>query len=44
VIRDVIEHTDSGSGRSQLDHWPTNVSQPKSLWSDPISASKEKTP
>lgn len=44
VIRDVIEHTDSGSGRSQLDHWPTNVSQPKSLWTDPISASPEKTP
>jgi hypothetical protein len=21
-VRDVIEHTDSGSGRSQLDHWP----------------------
>ncbi len=44
VIRDVIEHTDSGSGSSQLDHWPTNVSQPKSLWTDPISASTEKTP
>jgi len=27
-IRDVVEHTDSGSGRSQLDHWPTNVSAP----------------
>ena len=43
VIRDVIEHTDSGSGRSQLEHWPTNVSQPKSLWTDPISASPQKT-
>ena len=29
VIRDVIEHTDSGSGRSQLEHWPANVTQPK---------------
>lgn len=28
-IRDVVEHTDSGSGRSQLDHWPANVSVPK---------------
>ena len=27
-IRDVVEHTDSGSGRSKLDHWPTNVSAP----------------
>jgi hypothetical protein len=22
AIRDAIEHTDSGSGTSQLDHWP----------------------
>lgn len=22
AVRDVIEHTDSGSGRSQKDHWP----------------------
>ena len=29
AIRDVIEHTDSGSGQSQLDRWPANVSQPK---------------
>ena len=29
VIRDVIEHTDSGSGRSQLEHWPANVGMPK---------------
>ena len=29
LIRDVIEHTDSGSGRSQLDHWPANVNGPK---------------
>jgi uncharacterized protein (DUF427 family) len=27
VIREVVEHTDSGSGRSQLEHWPPNVSQ-----------------
>ena len=27
-IRDVIEHTDSGSGSSQLEHWPANVSEP----------------
>ena len=27
-IRDVIEHTDSGSGASQLDHWPANVEEP----------------
>jgi uncharacterized protein (DUF427 family) len=27
-IRDVIEHTDSGSGSSQLDHWPANVDAP----------------
>jgi len=24
TVREVIEHTDSGSGRSQLDHWPAN--------------------
>ena len=24
-IRDVVEHTDSGSGSSQLEHWPPNV-------------------
>jgi len=29
VIRDVIEHTDSGSGSSQLEHWPANVRPPK---------------
>jgi uncharacterized protein (DUF427 family) len=28
AIRDIVEHTDSGSGRSQLDHWPANVSEP----------------
>jgi uncharacterized protein (DUF427 family) len=44
VIRDVIEHTDSGSGRSQLDHWPSNVSVPKSVWNTPISGSTGKTP
>ena len=42
VIRDVIEHTDSGSGRSQLDHWPANVSVPKSVWTDPVGVSTEK--
>jgi uncharacterized protein (DUF427 family) len=25
MIREVVEHTDSGSGRSQLEHWPANV-------------------
>jgi uncharacterized protein (DUF427 family) len=30
AIRDVIEHTDSGSGRSQLDHAEPNVSVPES--------------
>jgi len=24
-IRDIVEHTDSGSGNSQLDHWAPNV-------------------
>ncbi len=24
-IRDIVEHTDSGSGSSQLEHWPPNV-------------------
>ena len=28
VIRDVIEHTDSGSGASQLERWPANVKEP----------------
>jgi uncharacterized protein (DUF427 family) len=28
AIRDVVEHTDSGSGRSQLEHWPANVVDP----------------
>jgi uncharacterized protein (DUF427 family) len=28
AIRDVVEHTDSGSGRSQLDHAAPNVSEP----------------
>jgi uncharacterized protein (DUF427 family) len=28
-IRDIVEHTDSGSGASQLDHWPANVSMPR---------------
>jgi uncharacterized protein (DUF427 family) len=28
VIREIVEHTDTGSGRSQLDHWPPNVSGP----------------
>ena len=29
-IRDIVEHTDSGSGVSQLDHWPPNVVGPAS--------------
>ena len=29
LIRDVIEHTDSGSGESQLQHWPANVGEPR---------------
>lgn len=28
AVRDVVEHTDSGSGRSQLEHWPANVRDP----------------
>jgi hypothetical protein len=28
TIRDVVEHTDSGSGASQLDHATPNVSLP----------------
>jgi uncharacterized protein (DUF427 family) len=28
VIRDVVEHTDSGSGSSQLEHWTPNVDNP----------------
>jgi uncharacterized protein (DUF427 family) len=28
-VRDIIEHTDSGSGQSQLERWPANVSEPK---------------
>jgi uncharacterized protein (DUF427 family) len=28
VIRDVVEHTDSGSGTSQLERWPANVDDP----------------
>ena len=27
-IRDIVEHTDSGSGSSQAEHWPTNVDGP----------------
>lgn len=27
-VDDVIRHTDSGSGRSQADHWPPNVDMP----------------
>jgi uncharacterized protein (DUF427 family) len=27
-IREAVLHTDSGSGASQRDHWPTNVSRP----------------
>jgi uncharacterized protein (DUF427 family) len=29
AIRDAIEHTDSGSGNSQLEHWPANVTPAK---------------
>jgi uncharacterized protein (DUF427 family) len=28
AMRDVIEHTDSGSGGSQKEHWASNVSEP----------------
>ena len=28
VIRDVVEHTDSGSGQSQLDHWEPTGEEP----------------
>ena len=31
AIRDAIEHTDSGSGQSQLDHWAANVREPKAV-------------
>jgi len=27
AIRDIVEHTDSGAGSSQLEHWPANVDQ-----------------
>ena len=27
-IRDIVEHTDSGSGASQAEHWPTTVDGP----------------
>ena len=27
-VREAIEHTDDGEGRSQLDHWPPNVDEP----------------
>ncbi|MGZ3375832.1 MAG: DUF427 domain-containing protein [Phenylobacterium sp.] len=30
TVDDVVQHTDSGSGASQKDHWPTNVSTPES--------------
>ena len=29
TIRDIVEHTDSGSGNSQLEHWKTNVEGPE---------------
>ena len=29
TIRDIVEHTDSGSGNSQLEHWKTNVVGPE---------------
>jgi hypothetical protein len=29
AVRAVIEHTDDGAGRSQLDHWPANVGEPR---------------
>lgn len=28
-IGEVVQHTDSGSGASQKEHWPTNVSTPE---------------
>ena len=28
AVAEIVEHTDSGSGQSQLDHWPTNVTEP----------------
>jgi uncharacterized protein (DUF427 family) len=28
TVDDVVQHTDSGSGASQRDHWPANVSTP----------------
>jgi len=28
VMRDIVEHTDSGAGASQLEHWKTNVDGP----------------
>ena len=30
TIRDIIEHTDSGSGRSQLETWPATATVPHS--------------
>ena len=28
AIAEIVEHTDTGAGQSQLEHWPPNVSQP----------------
>jgi hypothetical protein len=27
-IDEIVQHTDSGSGTSQREHWPANVDQP----------------
>ena len=29
AVREAVEHTDDGAGRSQLDHWAANVSEPR---------------
>lgn len=28
AVNDIVQHTDSGAGASQRDHWPPNVSEP----------------
>jgi uncharacterized protein (DUF427 family) len=29
TVDEVVQHTDSGSGAAQKEHWPTNVSEPE---------------
>jgi uncharacterized protein (DUF427 family) len=34
AVRDAVEHTDDGAGRSQLEAWPANVSKPGEVEAD----------